>query len=434
MASTAIILLQVISTSAQQNKQQTRLTIDELFNIVETSSKPLQVQRSSSEMAQAAIKTAEAQRLPDINTSLTFSYLGDGFTTDRNFSDYEKAAIPHYGNNFALEAQQVVYSGGAISSGIELAKLNYRQSQITTDQKRQQVRFIALGQYLNLYMLSNQIKVYEQNISLTNRLIDNVRARQQQGTALKNDITRYELQLENLNLGLTKVRNEISIQNHQLCTTLNLPSGTEILPDTAIIAGLYPTDGEAYWQNNATTSSPILKQAAIDKDKAKVNEKIVHSDMLPKIVLVAADHLDGPITIEVPPINRNFNYWYVGVGISYNISSLFKSNKKLNEARIATRQSEESYASATDDVENSVQSAYTLYQQSFIEWHTQQKSVELASQNYNTIRERYINQLALVTDMTDAANVKLSAELQEVNARIGIVYAYYKMKYISGNL
>ena len=90
MASTAIILLQVISTSAQQNKQQTRLTIDELFNIVETSSKPLQVQRSSSKMAQAAIKTAEAQRLPDINTSLTFSYLGDGFTTDRNFSDMKK--------------------------------------------------------------------------------------------------------------------------------------------------------------------------------------------------------------------------------------------------------------------------------------------------------------------------------------------------------
>jgi len=85
-------------------------------------------------------------------------------------------------------------------------------------------------------------------------------------------------------------------------------------------------------------------------------------------------------------------------------------------------------------LENAVQSAYTYYKQSFVEWQTQQKSVELASQNYNVVNDRYLNQLALITDMIDASNMKLSAELQEVNARIGIVYAYYKMKYTSGNL
>ena len=31
--------------------------------------------------------------------------------------------MPHFGNNFALEAQQVVYAGGAISSGIRQAEL-----------------------------------------------------------------------------------------------------------------------------------------------------------------------------------------------------------------------------------------------------------------------------------------------------------------------
>jgi outer membrane protein len=60
--------------------------------------------------------------------------------------------------------------------------------------------------------------------------------------------------------------------------------------------------------------------------------------------------------------------------------------------------------------------------------------VELARQNYKVINDRYLNQLALITDMVDASNMKLSAELQEVNARIGIVYAYYKMKYIAGTL
>ena len=75
-----------------------------------------------------------------------------------------------------------------------------------------------------------------------------------------------------------------------------------------------------------------------------------------------------------------------------------------------------------------------LYLQSYTELETQQKSVELARQNYQVVNNRYLNQLALITDMIDATNMKLDAELGEVDARINIAYAYYKMKYIAGQL
>ena len=44
------------------------------------------------------------------------------------------------------------------------------------------------------------------------------------------------------------------------------------------------------------------------------------------------------------------------------------------------------------------------------------------------------NQLALITDMLDASNIRLNAELQEVDARINIIYAYYKLNFIAGAL
>lgn len=47
---------------------------------------------------------------------------------------------------------------------------------------------------------------------------------------------------------------------------------------------------------------------------------------------------------------------------------------------------------------------------------------------------RYLSQLALVTDMVDASNLKLNAELQEVDARINIVYAYYRLQYVAGKI
>lgn len=74
------------------------------------------------------------------------------------------------------------------------------------------------------------------------------------------------------------------------------------------------------------------------------------------------------------------------------------------------------------------------YLQSYVELETQQKSVLLAQQNYEVVNNRYLNQLALITDMIDASNMKLDAELNEADAYINIAYAYYKMKYIAGQL
>lgn len=75
-----------------------------------------------------------------------------------------------------------------------------------------------------------------------------------------------------------------------------------------------------------------------------------------------------------------------------------------------------------------------MHKQSFVELRTQQKSVELAQQNYQVVNNRYLNQLALITDMIDASNIKLNAELQEVNARINIAYTYYNVRYVAGNI
>lgn len=42
--------------------------------------------------------------------------------------------------------------------------------------------------------------------------------------------------------------------------------------------------------------------------------------------------------------------------------------------------------------------------------------------------------MALITDMLDAANARLDAEQQLVNARINITYYYYKLLFNSGQI
>ena len=608
------------------------MTISQLFQKVEDNSKSLRTSLSGVEAAHLGIESAKSKKLPDLDASLSFSYIGNALITDRDFSNVHGLKSPHFGNNFAFQAQQVVYAGGAINAGIKLAELGKQQAEVGVKLTRQQIRFIALGQYLDLYKIDNRIKVYEKNIELTRQLIDDIKEKQTHGMALKNDITRYELQMESLKLGLTALRNNRSILNHQLCNTLGMNQDAQIIPDATIADKTYSKEGEAYWQTAGTLNSPLLEQSSnairiaeqkekiaksdllpkvafvaadnfdgpilfelppVDKnlnvwyvgvgvkltrqqirfialgqyldlykidnrikvyeknieltrqliddikekqthgmalknditryelqmeslklgltalrnnrsilnhqlcntlgmnqgsqkqegsqknqtsqeiqiipdasiaDKAygkegeaywqtagtlnsplleqssnairiaEQKEKIAKSDLLPKVAFVAADNFDGPILFELPPVDKNLNVWYVGVGVKYSLSSLFKSNKRIKQAAVETRQAKEAHAVQAEQLNNNVQAAYVQYQQTYVELETQRKSVELAQQNYDVMNARYLSQLALVTDMVDASNLKLNAELSEVDARINIVYAYYRMKYVAGEI
>ena len=122
------------------------------------------------------------------------------------------------------------------------------------------------------------------------------------------------------------------------------------------------------------------------------------------------------------------------MSLKYSISSLFKGDKKLRKVKEQIRLCQDSQEVMKENVNNNIQQAYTLHRQAYVELRTQQKSVELANQNYQVVNNRYLNQLALITDMIDASNIKLNAELQEVNARIQIAYTYYKLKFIAGSI
>ena len=419
------------------------MTISQLFQKVEDNSKSLRTSLSGVEAAHLGIESAKSKTLPDLDASLSFSYIGNALITDRDFSNVHGLKSPHFGNNFAFQAQQVVYAGGAINAGIKLAELGKQQAEVGVKLTRQQIRFIALGQYLDLYKIDNRIKVYEKNIELTRQLIEDIKEKQTQGMALKNDITRYELQMESLKLGLTALRNNRSILNHQLCNTLGMNQDSQmnqenqeiqIIPDATIADKTYGKEGEAYWQTAGTLNSPLLEQSSNAIRIAEQKEKIAKSDLLPKVAFVAADNFDGPILFELPPVDKNLNVWYVGVGVKYSLSSLFKSNKRIKQAAVETRQAKEAHAVQAEQLNNNVQAAYVQYQQTYVELETQRKSVELAQQNYDVMNARYLSQLALVTDMVDASNLKLNAELSEVDARINIVYAYYRMKYVAGEI
>lgn len=410
------------------------MTIEEMFRLADLNSKQLRPLISGVEEAEEGVKVAKSNLLPDLNASLSFSFLGDGFVTDRDFGNFQSAPIPHYGNNFAFEASQVVYAGGAIRHGIGMAELNREMADLKMEDCRNSIRFMLVGYYLDIYKCRNLRGVLMENIANTHEVIKDMQARQHQGIVLKNDITRYELLLSNLELQLTRIDNTLSILNRNLSTALGISDSRTILPDTTILLRSLPDSGRDEWIDNAKQHSSQLKIARTGVAMSEKNEAIVKAERLPHVALFAGYKMDGPITIEVPPIDKNFNYWYVGVGVNYSLSSLFKTNKKISRSKAATYKAREEYDAAEERISLAINADYTRYLEACEEYKTQIKSVELAQQNYDVTSNRYRNDMALITDMLDASNSKLDAEQKLVNAQINIIYYYYKLLYTSGTL
>ncbi len=412
-----------------------RTALQQLYQQAQSHNATLQSMQAAINQAESGIETARMDKLPTINAQVSFSYLGNARLWNRKFGESTSAPMPHYGNNFLLHAEQVLYAGGAIKSGIALAQQGAQMKKLAAQDEQQRIRFSLASLYFQLHALRNQQMVYATNLALARQQIELMKKRREQGVSLKNDITRYELQMQQMVLGETSVTDQQSILRKQLMTAIGTDSIQVSLLNEAAFSDETLTAGvEQEWQQLAVQQHLGLQQAALAIDMSRNEERLARADRLPKVALVAEDHLDGPITIEVPPINKNLNYWYVGVGISYNFSSLYKSKRKIHQAELGTTLAQTQRTTALQGVSDAVHAAYVNLGTARTELATREKSVQLATENYEVVSKRYQNGLALVTDLTDAANMKLDAELALANARINLVYCYYNLKYTTHSL
>ena len=203
-----------VQICAQERAEQT-MTLPELYEIADRENQRLKISEVALQAAEEGVKAAQSAMLPDMDLSVQGSYTGNAFMLSRSFSasgttDFivpgvgvvpvanGKQDTPHWGNSFTAQVSQVLYAGGAVRSGVKMAKLGREMAELDVQKNRQEVRFMVTGYYLDLCRLDNQAEVIRQNIALTRKELEQMKARRAEGTVLQNDITRYEFQLQSL--------------------------------------------------------------------------------------------------------------------------------------------------------------------------------------------------------------------------------------------
>ena len=420
------------SLFAQKNLEK-KITIAELFSLTLENNPSLSVSKANFKRAEQDVKVARNMQLPDLNISANALYIGDATILDKDFSNATKIDMPHFGNTLSLEATQLIWKGNIVRNTIQVKSLQEELASLSHLSNEQNIKLLALGYYLDLYKLQNQADVYRQNIALAQQRMENINRFYEQGMVTRNDFIRGELQISNLNLTLQVIENNIQILNKQLTVAMGLPQETQIIADDSALREHREMSLLEINQNDVQ-SHPSLLMARKSVEIYETSEKITKSERMPALVAFAGNSLQRPITTSSPVLDMYSNGWNVGLSLSYDIGSLYKTSKEIRLNKYEVERAEAQAYETEQMIGVAVNAAYIKYKETITQNKTLEKNQELADENYRIMESKYNNQLAILLDMIDASNAKLDAELQHTNSEINIVFAYYRLLKESGKL
>src|SRR5690606_21166916 len=389
-----IICLSFSGYGYAQNGLEKKISIEELFLLTLENNPSLSVSEKNVRIAEQDVKVARDMHLPDVNVSTSAFYIGDGTILDKDFSNATKIDLPHFGNIFSVEASQLIWKGNIVRNSIQVRSLQEDLASLSYLSNKQNIKLLTLGYYLDLYKLQNQADVYRQNIALAEQRLENINLFYEQGMVTRNDVIRGELQISNLNLTLQVIENNIQILNKQLTVAMGLPEETQIIADDSALRELPEISLSEIGQNDVQ-SHPSFLMAQKSVEIYETSEKITRAERMPALVAFAGNTLQRPITTSSPVLDMYSNGWNIGLSLSFDIGSLYKTPQKIRLNKYETERAKAQTYEAEQMIGVAINAATIKYKETITQNQTLEKNKDLADENYRIMESKYNNQLAI---------------------------------------
>lgn len=426
------MLLFILKPVATRSQQAYSLTLDELFRLGTENSLRLQATRMQEVIAADKEKTAQTSRLPDISIGATTGYIGRPTVFRRGLSQPVHPDMPDWSHNYNVEVTQPIYRGGKIHYTIKCSSLEKQIAALNSTNDKAEIKLLLLGQYMDLFSLYKQKEVFARNVEESARRLEDIRRLKKEGIVTRNDELRSELQLTNDQLAYREANDNIAIVSQQLDVVLGLDETLLLQPDTGLLYTAVSLESSDEYVRQAYENYPELQIARYNTRLAENDIRLSKADYFPSLSLRAANTLARPLSTTMEDMFSN--NWNIALSLSYNLSSLYQNKHKVHEARQYVNIRKNREEQVRQDIRVNVKSAWIKHHEALDRVEALLLSVRQAEENYRIVRNRYLNQLSILTDLLDASSIRLEAELQLTNARTEVIYSYYQLMRSCGNL
>ena len=410
------------------------LKVDDLFKLGIEHSLTLKADKINSAIAANEEAVAKTDKLPEISASLSDGYLGKVTVFEQGLTKPVYPYMPNWAQNYEVNVVQPIYEGGRIKHKIEKAALQRELIQATSQKDMAEVKLVLMEKYLELFRWYKQREVVTLNIEEAKQRLHDMQGMKKQGMITGNDLIRSELQLNDLTLMLREVEDNIRINSQQLDVALGMNEEWIIQPDEKLLEQTLPLAPVEVYIQQAYQQFPEMLIVNNEIKLAKKQEAITRADYLPSLYVEAGNSLGRPI-LNVAPVQDMFlNSWNIAFTLSYKLSNLYKNPKKVDITKQNISFQQVQKEQQEQNIRVNIKKAFIKHQETLDKVRVLTLSVKQANENYRIVYNKYKNNLAVMTDLLDASGVKLDAEMQLTTAKANVIYTYYQLLRLSGNI
>lgn len=398
----------------------------------------IQIKKSVIVLDQSVVTTkqAKAQRLPNLQASVSQNYVNRPLLTSETITDANS-----YSGNYSLNSSMTLYNGGKIGKNIKQQELTVEANRYNVLEVEKSMQMQILELYLRILYASEKVAVDKATLELSEYQVTRAKGLQEAGSISGVDVAKLEAQYATDKYQLVTSENSLSTAKLELKQMLELDIDEDMslaIPDLNQLDVMKPLGNLQDIYDKTVSTMPQMKSSKLQSDIATLDTKIYKADYLPKVNLNANLGSGHSSVAGYDYDNQLRNGYSNGVGVSVSVPIFSNRTTKSNVQR--ARLNEKTAQLNIQDTEKQLLKEVEMAYQDAISAQSQylaaNEKVKALQTSYSLIEQQFNLGMKNTLDLLTEKNNLLSAQqsllqskyLSIMNAQLLNLYQDYPLE------
>ncbi|PSK88910.1 TolC family protein [Taibaiella chishuiensis] len=432
-----IVFLAAPALQAREMDSSALFSLEKVWTAAASGNRQLRLSGLNLDQSKIEVAEAKDRLLPELAVVGDFKLNSKFLIYDRGlFSAPQDVPVSGYGYGLGTNLNFNLFNGGKERRAVAIKREKEIRSGYELALQQNNVKYNAAVAYFELYRLLQFNDLLTAEITAEKKQLVLIGNLSRQGIVLKSDVLRTSVKVSQLELNLSEIDKKITIARYRLNTLMGRDAEAPL--DIVDQNGWGPeeTSETAYadYEAIALGQSPAVRIVNSDMKLSEQQVKQVKATLLPKVSFYANYNYTYPQISFYPYSNDLWAFGQTGIRAQFSVDNLYKSKHAIAHARVGSDKAAVRAGIQKDEIIIQVKEAYLQQQQALESVKTAEQNIIKSVESDRVIRNSYLNQESLLTDLLEAENGLLEARFNLTTAAVNLKLSHIRLLAIIGIL
>lgn len=330
-----------------------------------------------------------------------------------------------YGPRLIGSVELPIYMGGAISAKIAASEASVTESREDERSARDRLDIDLAQKYFGVQLARSVQNLREAMLSEQNEELNRAKRMNQTGSISRIEAMSVAVDRDKAARELIASETDTKIAESDLARLLREDKVTRLTTPLFVLAR--PIGPLQTWKDKAFAMSPVIRAVRAKRNQADQGLKAAKAAWAPQVYAFAQGNaIKHYLSVTEPD-------WVAGIGVKFTLWDNKDRNESVASARALVDKATAGIAEASNQIEQAVETAYLRTRQTQDQYNLTLSTLELARENLR-LRERAFSEgLATSTEVNEARNKLLSAEIARRVSAYQFVVSWASLNAVCGS-